>query len=106
MIEKKRYVLYKIEAQRKVSAEEAKHLSYEALFEFLGELGAAKAGTQFKAFNEARQEGIVKCKPPALEEVVAALAAKRLWRKEPVALRVLKVSGAIGNVGGAARPRA
>jgi RNase P/RNase MRP subunit POP5 len=94
-MEKKRYLLYGVEAPRKLGADEAKHLAYEALFEFLGESGAARAGTQFKAFSEARQEGVVRCKPTSVDEVIAALAAKRFWRKEPVALRVRKISGVI-----------
>lgn len=99
MLEKKRYLLYKVEATRKISADEAKHLAYEALFEFLGEQGTAHARTQFKAFSEERQEGVVKCSPESVEEVIAALAAKRFWKKEPVALRVQKISGAIGKLG-------
>jgi RNase P/RNase MRP subunit POP5 len=98
MLEKKRYILYKVESTRKLTADEAKHLAYAALFEFLGEQGSSRAGTQFKAFSEQKQEGIVKCKPEAVEEVIAALAAKRFWNKEPVALRVQRVSGAIGNL--------
>lgn len=98
MLEKKRYILFRIEAPKPCTSESAKHLTYQALFEFLGELGAARASTQFKAFSETTQMGVVKCKPAFVDDVIAALAAKRFWNKEPVALRVTKVSGAIGNL--------
>lgn len=98
MLEKKRYVQFQLERAQPASAEEAKHLVYEALFDWLGQQGAAQAGTQFKAFDEKTQQGIVKCKPKAVELVIAALAAKRFYRKESVALRTLRVSGAIGKL--------
>ncbi len=96
--EKKRYLLLQIECQRKLSAEEAKHAVYEAVFGLLGEAGAAKAGVTAKLFDDARQEMVVKCATSELDFVITALAAKAEFRGSPIALRLKLISGMIGKL--------
>ncbi|MCX6767858.1 MAG: Rpp14/Pop5 family protein [Candidatus Micrarchaeota archaeon] len=104
MREKKRYLLVAIEGTGPAAGgpamdeKSAKHLVYEAVFQLLGEAGAAEAGFQFKSFDAARNAVVVKCRTAALEKVVAALAAKRRWKGGDIALRVKKISGMVSNV--------
>lgn len=111
MLEKKRYLLVAIDGPT-VTEETARHLLYEAIFEALGDIGASKAGVQLKvlekkkndsplagdAVGKERQMAVVKCKLAALDSVLAALAIKRKWKTQDVALRVVKISGAIGKL--------
>jgi len=103
MLEKKRYLLVEIVVENarsnnsRLSEREAKHLLYAAVFEFLGELGAACARLRFKAFDEQAQRAIVKCSADSLEQVIAAFALKRFHyfgqQRAGVSLRVRKASG-------------
>ncbi|MEW5955499.1 MAG: Rpp14/Pop5 family protein [Candidatus Micrarchaeota archaeon] len=99
MREKKRYLLLKIESPQPFLAEEAKRLAYSAVFELLGEAGASRAGFALKEFNESKQQAIVRCaNASSLEQVIAALAAKRFYEGKDVAIRLLRVSGMIGKL--------
>ena len=95
MREKKRYLKIKVEAEKPVGETEAKHLVYEAVFSMLSELGASKASAFLKEWSEEKQEGIVRCANAYVYDVTAALAAKRYWRGQDVAVRVEKISGSI-----------
>ena len=100
MRESKRYLLARIQGPM-VDDRMAKHLAYEAVFQLIGEAGAAEAGFQFKEFNPDGQGIIVKCRTAGLEKVIAALAAKRRWKGGDVAIRLVRVSGAISALPGA-----
>lgn len=97
MREKKRYLLVEVNGP-KVDDKTAKHVLYEAVFQLLGEAGAAEASFQFKEFNPSKQLAIVKCKTVFLERVIASLALKRYWHGGDVALRVKKISGMISKL--------
>ena len=104
--EKKRYLLLAVESPRKLSAEEAEHAVYEAVFGLLGEAGAAKAALQPKTFDDARQEMVVKCATSQVDFVITAIASKTEFRGSPIALRLKLISGMIGKLGvDSARPR-
>lgn len=104
MLEKKRYLLVEIavEGGGKLGEREAKHLLYAAAFEFLGELGAARAGLRFKVFDEGFQRAVIKCRTDSLEQVVAALALKRFHsfgeKRASVILKASKASGMIAKL--------
>ena len=100
VFEKKRYLLLKVEKARgeKFSQEEFKHCAYEAIFSLLGEAGAARSNIQAKFFDEAKQEGVVRCSLAGLERTIAALACKTSFRGKKVALRLVKISGIIAKL--------
>ena len=98
-LEKKRYLLLRVETLGSpLSQDEFKHAAYEAVFSLLGEEGAGRAALQPKAFDEKLQKGIVKCSLSRLEKVIAALAAKTSFKGKKIALRLEKISGAIGKL--------
>ena len=91
--EKKRYLRVLVESGEKLDAQGAKKLLIQAVLETLGELGVAQAAFSFKAFDERKQEAVVKCSTASLDKVVASLALKRFFDGRDVALRVVKVEG-------------
>lgn len=110
MQEKKRYILVSFEQgpvalTSKLTKPEASKLVQHAVLECIGELGASKAKAFLKEFDEESQKGIVKCQTAMLSEVVASLALKSVNAEKPMAIRVWKVSGAIGNLWGKGVPR-
>ena len=100
-LEKKRYlkILVELEGGGGLGQEEFKHAVYEAVFSLLGEQGASKAWVQVKNFDEREQIGIVKCSLREIERVIASLAGKTSFRGKKIALRLQKISGAIGRLG-------
>lgn len=88
-------MLVEVEFEKPLDERTAKHLVYEAVLSFLGELGAARSGVQLKEWDEEKQNGVLKCKTSMLEETLAALAAKRFFEKKDVAIRLKKISGTI-----------
>ena len=101
MREKGRYLLLRVESTAPVAARDAKYLLYSAAIEFLGEAGAARSRLRWKEFDEKTQLGIARCSLSALEETIAAIALKRFWQGRDVALRLEKMSGAIGQLSAA-----
>lgn len=102
MREKKRYLLVKFTGEEKLTSETVKHLVYEAIFQFIGELGASKAAVQVIKFDAKTQTGVVKCATAMLEETIAAFALKRYWHKKPVRIETLKATGLINRLKDAA----
>lgn len=100
MREKKRYLLVKFDSPSQLSAEEAKHLVYESLFQLVGEYGASKAALQFKNFDAEGQRASLKCASAMLEQVIAALALKRTSKGREVAMHVISVSGSASKIEG------
>lgn len=97
MRDKKRY-LQLIVLGQKLDERKAKHLVYDAIFSFLGEKTAGKAGVSLKAFDVETQSAVVKCDLKYLEQVISALALKRFFEGKDVALRLEKISGSVSNV--------
>ena len=98
MQEKKRYLLVSFKAAAPLSKAEASRLVSQSVIECVGELGASRAKAFLKEFDEANQSGVVKCQTAMLDEVIASLALKTVVDSGPVAIRVTKISGAIGKV--------
>ena len=97
MRDKKRYLQLKI-IGGKLDEKKAKHLVYDAVFSFLGEKTAGKAGVSLKSFDAEKQLVVVKCDLKFLEQTIAALALKRFFEGRDVALRLEKISGSVSNV--------
>ncbi len=86
-LEKKRYLL--VDAGK--FGGDAVKLVDGAVQEFLGESGASRARVAVKSAYPL----IVKCARGAENEVIAALALKKSFGGEPVALRTTRVSGTL-----------
>jgi len=95
MRQKTRYLLVKLDAPAPFDERSAKHVFYNAVFELLGEAGAAEARVSLKEFDSKSQTAIVKCSLAGLDKVFAALALKRFEAGRGIALRMRKISGTI-----------
>ncbi len=91
--EKKRYLHVKIDFGAKLDERSAKSLLSQAVLETLGTAGAGEAAFAIKAFDDAKQEAVVKCSTKSMEKVIAALALKRFYDGKDVALRLVKIAG-------------
>ncbi len=98
MQEKKRYLLVSFKAAAPLTKAEASRLVSQSVIECVGELGASKAKAFLKEYDEEKQSGVVKCQTRTLDEVIASLALKTVRDGGPIAIRVSKISGAIGKV--------
>ena len=94
MREKKRVIAFSIEGLR-VNGKEARLIINESIFGFLGELQASKASAKFVRWDEGAQQGFLKCNTAFLQEVIAALALKKEFRGQKIAVRTLKLLGSI-----------
>ncbi len=100
MREKKRWMLIGIQAEegQKLAGADARLAVNEALFSFLGEVGAAKAQARVYEFDQAKQALLLRCSLHSLEEVIAALMLKRFFHAKPIALRLQKLAGSAGSI--------
>lgn len=90
---KKRYLLVKIDGQKKFSKEEAEAMLCEAILDVFGEKGLSDSGIRLKEFNEERQLALVKCMLAFQEKAIAAFALKRYFAGEGIASRLQKIFG-------------
>ena len=72
--EKKRYIVFGIESDRKFTQEQVKKSVLSILHENIGSMGLADAEIAFIEFDEGTQKGILRCAAKRLELVRAALA--------------------------------
>jgi len=83
---------------QKLAGADARLAVNEALFSFLGEVGAAKAQARVHEFDPAQQAMLMRCSLHSLEEVIAALMLKRFFKGKGIALRLEKLAGSAGSV--------
>ncbi len=98
--QKKRYILFKIDAAVQFSFEEVKTEVERALLQFLGEFGVAKAAPMFIKEKYKSNQIIVKMRHTSVDEVKAALILIKKIKNTPVLLRSIITSGTLKKVTG------
>ena len=93
--ERKRYILIKIESERRVEKEDVVKLVIQAGLQFLGELGMARAGIQMVPESWDGQTAIVRTGHKFVDETKAALALVKEFEGKKITISSIKVSGAI-----------
>lgn len=94
MREKKRYIVFEVMEKKPLDFKEVKKAINETMLQFLGELGAAKAGIII--LDEWKDnKGIMKTNNKYVNEAKTALILTKEIENEKVAIRVLGVSGII-----------
>lgn len=92
--EKKRYIAFEVQGERKLELKDAKELIERSIKDFIGDLGSAKAGVLFlKDWKNNR--GIIKVNSKYVDEIKASLALIK-----DVKVQSLYVSGTIEKVRG------
>jgi len=98
--QKKRYILFKIEAPLQFSFEEVKAEIEKVLFQFLGEFGVAKAAPMFVKEKYTQNQFILKVRHTCVDETKAALILIKKIKNTPVILRSIITSGTLKKVSG------
>ena len=96
MREKRRYMHFKIECNRRLTEVEAREELYHALLSFIGELGFSKANPKLVEFKD--NSGVLMCSNKEVPSVKAALALVSKIKDGDGCVRVLKVSGMINRL--------
>lgn len=98
--ERKRYILFHVISNTRVSEKDISKCVFQACLQFLGELGMAKAGIQFlpETWDIDKQTGVIRAGHKFVDHAKAALALIKDISGEKAIIRCLKVSGTIINV--------
>ncbi len=95
--EKKRYVAFEIQTEKKLEFDEAKKSVESSIKEFLGDLGMARSGIIFmKDWKD--NKGIIKVNTNFVDEIKASLALIKDVNQNKAKVRSLLVSGSIDKV--------
>ena len=94
---KKRYIAYQIIAEKNVSFDDFSNAVWHSTLNLLGELGTAETNLWVlqSTHDPAKQRGLIRCSPTAVENVRAALALIQRIGDGRVIVKVLGVSGTV-----------
>ncbi len=95
--EKKRYLAFEVETERKFNLEEIKESIENSMKRFVGELGMAKAGIKFMK-DWKNNRGIIKVNTKSVDELKASLALVTNSKEEKIIIKSLTLSGSIEKV--------
>ncbi len=95
--EQRRYVAYQVLSQGRLQQADVFNAVWHALLNFLGELGSSEseAWPVRGVWDEAKQQGLVRCGNAAVERVRTALALIARMADVPVCVKVLGVAGTV-----------
>lgn len=91
--QRKRYLVFRIRAEKKFSAEEVQEAVQQALQDFLGQLGVARAAPVFLNERYQNNQFILKVNHHCLDEAKAALILIKKIKNTPVLLHSIAASG-------------
>ena len=87
------------EGNTQMSFGQASNCVQSAVLSLFGEAGMGQTRAKLIKFDEKAQTGIVKTTLAGTEKTICALALKTSFEGKPLALRLQKISGAIGKLG-------
>lgn len=93
--QKKRYVVFEIHSSKAFSYSEVREEAEEALWQFLGQWGLAKAGVMFVKEKYKNQRFILKVNHTMIDECKTALMLIKKIKNIPVIPRSVVVSGTL-----------
>jgi ribonuclease P/MRP protein subunit POP5 len=94
--QKKRYIVFEIVSDKKTPLAEIEKEVHQALFNFIGQLGVAKAAPMFiKGKNLSQQRFILKINHKYVDEAKAALTLIKNIKNTPVIIKSLTTTGMI-----------
>ena len=93
--EKKRYLVFEVISKNKFTFNHVSHVLWNAMFNFLGQLGMSKAGVILleNKWSDELQKGILKVNHKNVDNVKASLMLATKINDEDVIVRSLGVSG-------------
>ena len=98
--QKKRYVLFEIQAAKAFSLPEVAEAIEASLQRFLGELGLAKASPMLvkEKWNEKKQRLVIKVNHNYVDELKSAVILNKKIKNTPVLIRSIVVSGTLKKI--------
>lgn len=91
----KRYVVYEVVSENTISIEDLSNAIWFSALNYLGELGAGRAGIMVIKDVYENNRGLVKCNHNSTEEVKAALTLINRIGEAPLIIKILGVAGTI-----------
>jgi ribonuclease P/MRP protein subunit POP5 len=94
---KKRYLVFEIITNEKISYMDFINVAWESMLEFLGDLKTSEARVWFiqNLFNAEKKRGVVKVDHACVEDVRASLAMINIIGESKAVIKVLGVTGTI-----------
>jgi|SRR3989344_3247169 len=98
--QKKRYVLFEIQADKGFSLPEVAEAVETSLQRFLGELGIAKASPMLvkEKWNQQKQRFVLKVNHTHVDELKSALILNKKIKNTPVLIRSIVTSGTLKKI--------
>lgn len=98
--QKKRYVLFEIQASKPFSLSEVSESIGMSLLRFLGELGMAKAAPLFvkEKWDEQKQRFVLKVNHKYVDELKTAVILNKKIKNTPVLIRSIVTSGTLKKI--------
>lgn len=95
--EKRRYVAFKVHCAKPLQELDVNSAIYQAVLNFLGELGMAEASVFVLRgiYTPEKKIGLIRCAHTSVEHVRAAVALASRVGEEPIMIEVLGISGTI-----------
>jgi ribonuclease P/MRP protein subunit POP5 len=93
--ERNRYIAFELVCDSAVSRGEVVKAVWNALLQFLGELGASKTSLWVMDWNEEKKQGVLKVNHLSVDEVRAALTLMKGFNGKHAVFRTLGVSGSV-----------
>ncbi len=97
--ERKRYLVFKVLSEKPIDFKELANAVWFSALNFLGELGASRAGIWFvkNLYNEKEKIGVIRCNHTYVEELRMSLALVKTIGDMNVTIKTLGVTGTIGS---------
>ncbi len=98
--QKKRYVLFEIQASKSFTLSEVSEAIGTSLLRFLGELGMAKAAPLFvrEKWDEQKQRFVLKVNHKYVDELKTAVILNKKIKNTPVLIRSIVTSGTLKKI--------
>ena len=98
--QKKRYILFEIQAANTFSLPEVAEIVESSLLRFLGELGLAKASPMLvkEKWDEKRQRFLIKVNHKYVDEIKSAVILNKKIKNTPVLIRSIVTSGTLKKI--------
>lgn len=93
--QKKRYILFEIQAEKQFIVSEVEELVQFALHDFLGQLGLAKASPLFLKERYQDNHFVLKVNHRYVDEVKGAIVLIKKIKNTPIILRSITTSGTL-----------
>lgn len=95
MREKRRYIKFVVDSDKRFDDEDVRHSLWGAMLSFIGENGAARTNLWLSNWDEKSNTGVLRCSIIAVDEVIVCMKLVTEIQEERVNFIVKGVSGTL-----------